>query len=176
MRYLLQNLAINNAVASMTTINGSYVVTVASTTGIAAIATKNNQGETGRIYVSGTGIPADTYIVSIDSATQITLSQKATASGTVTLTFWTQFSHDGSVPLIVAWATAFGGGTITIQCSPDNGVTWIGLSKETGTTLAAATFTANSTAVLYKFPMGFLIRALLSGASGASGVNCALGI
>lgn len=37
--------------------------------------------------VSGTGIPAGTTIVSIDSLTGATLSAKATATGTATLTF-----------------------------------------------------------------------------------------
>lgn len=38
--------------------------------------------------VSGTGIPSDTYISSVDSSTQVTMSQAATASGTAeTLNF-----------------------------------------------------------------------------------------
>jgi hypothetical protein len=52
--------------------------------------------KTGMI-VSGTGIPASTYITRIDSPTQFTMSNAATASGTVTLTFtnptdWVQIS------------------------------------------------------------------------------------
>ena len=38
-------------------------------------------------YVFGTGIPANTTIASIDSASQITLSAVATASGTVSLQY-----------------------------------------------------------------------------------------
>ena len=39
------------------------------------------------MQVSGTGIPANTTIASINSATQVTLNNNATASGTVALTF-----------------------------------------------------------------------------------------
>jgi hypothetical protein len=63
------------AYASCTTTNGSAVVTMASTTGLSA-----------GMPITGTGIPASTTILSVDSATQITLSANATASGTVTLT------------------------------------------------------------------------------------------
>lgn len=41
----------------------------------------------GALGVSGAGIPGYTYVVSIDSATQVTLDQNATASGSASLTF-----------------------------------------------------------------------------------------
>lgn len=58
--------------------NGSAVVTgIPSTTGLST-----------NYMVQGTGINQDTYISSIDSSTQVTLTQNATASGTgVTLNF-----------------------------------------------------------------------------------------
>ena len=60
-----------------TTTTGSAVVTgLSSTTGLDTT-----------YMVSGTGINQDTYISTVDSATQVTLTQSATASGTVTLTF-----------------------------------------------------------------------------------------
>lgn len=60
-----------------TTTSGSAVVTgLSSTAGLAANTWS----------VTGTGIPTDTTIASVDSGTQITLSQAATASGAVTLT------------------------------------------------------------------------------------------
>lgn len=62
--------------ASTTTVNGSAVVTLASTSGLST-----------NYAVSGTGIPQDTVIQSVDSATQLTLSALATASGTVTLSY-----------------------------------------------------------------------------------------
>ncbi|MCK4983290.1 MAG: collagen-like protein, partial [Victivallaceae bacterium] len=59
------------------TTSGSAVITnISSTTGLAA-----------GMLVTGTGIAADSAIVSIDSGTQITLSENATATGTtITLT------------------------------------------------------------------------------------------
>ena len=66
-------------VASCTTTNGSAVVT---TTG-----SFTTSGVVAGQKVTGTGIPANTYVLTKDSATQITLSSNATAAGTVTLTF-----------------------------------------------------------------------------------------
>jgi hypothetical protein len=57
--------------------NGSSVVT----------GLPNNTGLRVGMRVVGTGIPANTTIVSIDSNTQITLSNPATSSGTVSLEF-----------------------------------------------------------------------------------------
>lgn len=56
-----------------TTTNGSAVVTAAVDT--------FGSGDV-NAAVSGTGIPADTTVVSVDSATQVTLSAAATADGT----------------------------------------------------------------------------------------------
>lgn len=61
-----------------TTTTGSAVVT-GLTPATSTIA--------GALGVSGDGIPSYAYVKSIDSATQITLTQPATASGTVELTF-----------------------------------------------------------------------------------------
>ncbi len=55
------------------TTNGSAIVTGLANTVVAALLAG--------MRVSGTGIPDDTYIVSVDSATQITLSRNATANG-----------------------------------------------------------------------------------------------
>lgn len=65
------------------TVDGSAVITgLSDTTGFDTT-----------YMVTGTGINSDTYILSVDSATQVTLSQAATASGTVSLTFGkTQYS------------------------------------------------------------------------------------
>ncbi|MFZ2278582.1 MAG: autotransporter-associated beta strand repeat-containing protein, partial [Prosthecobacter sp.] len=60
---------------SGTTALGSAQITMNSTTGIAPGMT-----------LTGTGIPAGTYVVSVDSPTQVTLSQVATAAGSA-LTF-----------------------------------------------------------------------------------------
>lgn len=60
-----------------TTASGSPIVTaLGSTTGLDATYS-----------VIGTGIPQDAYVLTNDGATQVTLTQNATASGTVTLNF-----------------------------------------------------------------------------------------
>lgn len=60
-----------------TTTSGSAVITgIPSTTGIDTT-----------YMVVGTGVNADTYVQSVDSSSQVTLSQACSASGTVTLNF-----------------------------------------------------------------------------------------
>lgn len=67
-------------VASCTTTSGSATVTTsASFSGLVVAG----------VRVTGTGIAADTRVSAVGSATSLTLSQNATASGTVTLTFTT---------------------------------------------------------------------------------------
>lgn len=65
--------------STATTTSGSPVVTgIADTSSITA----------GTFMVAGTGIPQDCYVLTVDSATQVTLTQNATATGsTDTLTF-----------------------------------------------------------------------------------------
>lgn len=58
--------------------SGSAIVTGLSDT--SAFSADNWQ-------LTGTGVPTETYIASVDSATEITLSNPATASGSVTLAF-----------------------------------------------------------------------------------------
>jgi hypothetical protein len=83
-----------NTIAS-TTHAGTTTNTSAVVTGLASTADLMFG-----MNVSGTGIPASTYILSVDSGTQITLSNAATASGTPTLTFtntgmvWVQSNVD----------------------------------------------------------------------------------
>lgn len=62
--------------ASGATTAASATVTLASTAAIA-----------GAVTVSGTGIPPGTLVKSVDSATEITLTKNATATGSPTLTF-----------------------------------------------------------------------------------------
>lgn len=60
-----------------TTINSAVVTNIPSTAGLST-----------NYMVTGTGINQDTYILSVDSATQVTLTQNASATGTaVTLNF-----------------------------------------------------------------------------------------
>ena len=65
-----------SSLASSTTVDGSTTATVSSTSTLTA-----------DMLVTGTGIPADTTIVSITNATTFVMSNAATASGTVTLYF-----------------------------------------------------------------------------------------
>ena len=64
------------SLASSTTVDGSTTATVSATSALTA-----------DMLVTGTGIPADTTIVSITNATTFVMSNAATASGTVTLYF-----------------------------------------------------------------------------------------
>lgn len=68
--------------------------TTSSNTGV-TLAAANPQIKTGML-VSGTGIAAATYVAAV-SGTSVTLSQNATASGTVTLTF------NGYQEVLVRW-------------------------------------------------------------------------
>lgn len=68
---------VSSSSLSSTTTSGSAVITgISSTTGLDTT-----------YLVTGTGIPTDTYIQSVDSSTQVTLTQAATASGAVTLNY-----------------------------------------------------------------------------------------
>lgn len=62
---------------SGTTTSGSPIVTVASTTGIVA----------NTFMATGNGVPADTYVLSVDSPTQVTLTQNSTDTGVADLVF-----------------------------------------------------------------------------------------
>lgn len=61
---------------------GTVTANSAVVTGIASLT-----GVDTTYQIVGTGINTDTYVQSVDSATQVTMSQAATESGTVTLTF-----------------------------------------------------------------------------------------
>jgi len=61
-----------------TTTSGSAVVTGLSSTASLAADT---------FAVTGNGVPSDTYISTVDSGTQITMTQNATATGSQSLTF-----------------------------------------------------------------------------------------
>jgi hypothetical protein len=73
---------------------------------------------------------------------------------------------DGGSKQISIWGADYGGGSVTIQTSPDL-ITWITL-KYGGN---PAVFTSNISLKLDKIGQGFYIRATLTGSSGASGVN-----
>ena len=101
------------------TTNTSPVVTMASTVGISPGMT-----------LTGTGIPANSYVVSVDSATQVTLSQNATATATGTITFTpgltnvvinsvikggTSFVKSGAGVVALSAPNTYTGGTTVVQ-------------------------------------------------------------
>jgi hypothetical protein len=73
---ILPEFVLPTATQTGTLTNGSPCVTGLSDTSLLQ----------GALTVTGTGIPLGTYVLSIDSATQITLTQNATASGSQSLT------------------------------------------------------------------------------------------
>lgn len=77
---------------------------------------------------------------------------------------------DGGSKTLSVWATSFGGGTVTIQASPD-GTTWITLTLSGGD---SATFTANAVRLIDRIGQGMQIRATLTGSTAPSGVNVSL--
>jgi len=80
---------------------------------------------------------------------------------------------DGGSKTVVIWISSggsFGGGTITLQTSPDGGGssdTWVTLTINA----VDATFTANAARVIDHLGPGLFIRATLTGATAASNVN-----
>lgn len=74
----IHNITVEVSSQTGTTTDGSAVVTGLSDT--SSFVADDWQ-------LTGTGIPTETYIESVDSATQITMSNAATASGSVTLSF-----------------------------------------------------------------------------------------
>lgn len=89
-RYLAMDTFNGFTVASCTTGNGSPVVTTGSASFFGV-----NPG----ITVTGSGVPNGTTVLSVQSSSQITMSQNATAGGTVTLTF------GGDIPLVAGTNT-----------------------------------------------------------------------
>jgi len=66
-----------------------YITTTGTTVANSAVVTAiaNTTGLDSTYSVVGTGINTDTYVLTLDSPTQVTMSQAASASGTVTLNF-----------------------------------------------------------------------------------------
>jgi hypothetical protein len=67
------------------------------------------------------------------------------------------------------WATNFGGGTVTIECSPDQGTTWFTCKHLADD--GDATFTSNGYVDLQPVGSDAWIRAVLSGSTSPSNVN-----
>ena len=100
--------------ASGTTTNLSATVT------LAASNTLIGAGQT----VTGTGIPANTTVVSIVTTTLV-LSNTATASGTVTLTFNNNISVSGGVVSLHPYLFVYGNNGLIQNCSAGNTNDWV---------------------------------------------------
>lgn len=86
------------SVISCGTTTGSPTVTMTSTTGLASW-----------MLVTGTGIPANTYIVTVDNGTDITISNNATVTATNNLSFYTQ-----GIPVSQNVTVPFSGQVMTV--------------------------------------------------------------
>jgi autotransporter-associated beta strand protein len=78
----LRELIVYNAATGTTNFTGGSTVT-----GSATLTMANTAGLTAGMTITGNGVPAGTVIVSVDSPTQITVNQSATATASGTLTF-----------------------------------------------------------------------------------------
>ena len=100
--------------ASGTTTNASATVTLAAANPLIGA------GQT----VTGTGIPANTTVVSIVTTTLV-LSNTATASGTVTLTFNNNISVSGGVVSLHPYLFVYGNNGLIQNCSAGNTNDWV---------------------------------------------------
>jgi hypothetical protein len=104
--------------ATGTTTNGSPTVTFAAT----------NVAMGAGVSVSGPGIPANTTIVSaltVASVWTITLSNNATASGTVSLVFDNNISVSGGVVMLFPYMFVYGNNGLIQNCSAGDFSNWV---------------------------------------------------
>jgi hypothetical protein len=104
--------------ATGTTTNGSPTVTFAAT----------NVAMGAGVSVSGTGIPANTTIVSaltVAGVWTITLSNNATASGTVSLVFDNNISVSGGVVMLFPYMFVYGNNGLIQNCSAGDFSNWV---------------------------------------------------
>jgi hypothetical protein len=96
-----------------TTITSNVIV-------LSAINTNVGAGQT----VTGTGIPANTTVVSV-STTNVTISNNATASGTVTVTFNNNISVSGGIVSLHPYLFVYGNNGLIQNCSAGNTNDWV---------------------------------------------------
>jgi len=99
---------------SATTVNTSSTITLAATNPLIGA------GQT----VTGTGIPANTTVVSV-STTSVVISNPATASGTVTVTFDNNVSVSGGVVTLHPYVFVYGNNGLIKNCSAGNLNDWV---------------------------------------------------
>ena len=99
---------------SATTVNLSTTITLAATNPLIGA------GQT----VTGTGIPANTTVVSV-STTTVVISNPATASATVTVTFDNNVSVSGGVVTLHPYVFVYGNNGLIKNCSAGNLNDWV---------------------------------------------------
>lgn len=99
---------------SATTVNGNNVITLAAANPLIGA------GQT----VTGAGIPANTTVVSV-STTSVTISNNATASATVTVTFDNNISVSGGVVSLHPYLFVYGNNGLIQNCSAGNLDDWV---------------------------------------------------
>lgn len=77
-----------------------------------------------------------------------------------------ELDADGGNKTFAVWGT-FGGATVTLQASPDNGVTWITLTIGG----SPAAFTANAVRLTDRLGQGMMISCIISGATGTTDID-----
>jgi len=95
------------------------------------------------------------------------LLENITADGTTT---GNGVIADGGSKTIAAWSPTnnFGGGTVAVEFSPDNEVTWIPLKRIDNTVV---TFTTNDAEMVSRLGQGMKIRGELTGATNPDNVS-----
>ncbi len=99
---------------SVTTTNGLPTVTLAASNILIGA------GQT----ITGTGIPANTTVVSVSSTT-VTMSNNATASATVTATFNNNVEVSGGVVSLHPYVFVYGNNGLIRNCSAGNAQDWV---------------------------------------------------
>lgn len=104
---------------------GVFTDTATTTTGnnVIVLAAANPLIGAGQL-VTGAGIPASTYVVSV-STTNVTLSNNASASATVTVTFDNQISVSGGVVALHPYVFVYGNDGLIRNCAAGNVDDWV---------------------------------------------------
>ncbi len=77
---------------------------------------------------------------------------------------------DGGAKTLMIYATNFGAGTVTVEASPGDSTTWVGLAIAGST----AGYTGNAVRMVDFLAPGMQVRATLATSTGASNVNVVL--
>ena len=112
--------------ATATTVNTSTTITLSATNALVGA------GQT----VTGTGIPANTTVVSV-STTSVVISNAATASGTVTITFDNNVSVSGGVVVLHPYIFVYGNNGLIKNSGAGNPSDWV--SADSNETNVAST-------------------------------------